>query len=444
VLNANWTTTTVQAYAVALGHMASAVATATYTIGPTLIKPVFTPPAGAYPPGQTVTISDGSTNTIYYTTDGTVPTTTSMLYSGPISIDSGLTINAIAVRTGYTNSPIVSATYTIAPVLPAPTFTLPGGTYTSASVGITEAVSGATIYYTTNENPPTTASAKYLTPIQFDSETTITVKAIAVKSGYQNSTTSAATYIIAPPLARPVFSPPAGSYTTPQMVAISDTSRCTIYYTTDGSTPTTSSVLYSGPITVSANETINAIAVRSGYTNSPVTSAVYTVEPQLPTPTFSLAAGFYKSSVMVSIMDSLAGATIYYTTDHATPTTSSPVYGGTPITISSTERLQAIAVAPNYSPSAVAQSDYYIATAEPVLSLPSGTYTSPQMVTITDSTPGAVIYYTTDGTVPNRASPTISSGGSITVSASETLKAIAVAAGYTASPQAAAWYTISP
>ncbi|HTA85626.1 MAG TPA: chitobiase/beta-hexosaminidase C-terminal domain-containing protein [Silvibacterium sp.] len=42
-----------------------------------------------------------------------------------------------------------------------------------------------------------------------------------------------------PYLAKPTFSPPAGSNTTPQSVTISDISTKTIYYTTDGSVPTT-------------------------------------------------------------------------------------------------------------------------------------------------------------------------------------------------------------
>ena len=95
------------------------------------------------------------------------------------------------------------------------------------------------------------------------------------------------------------------------------------------------------PIPVSSTETIKALAVDPNYLTSPEGVANYTIiPPYAPTPTFSLAAGFYYSSVTVAIMDSLAGAKIYYTTDHTTPTTSSPLYNGTPITISSTERLQ--------------------------------------------------------------------------------------------------------
>ncbi len=169
----------------------------------------------------------------------------------------------------------------------------------------------------------------------------------------------------------PVLSPPSGTYTSPQMVSItSATPGATIYYTTDGTVPGRSSPVFNpmNPIPVSSTEIIKAYAVAPGYGLSPEGWAQYTIiPPYAPTPTFSLAAGFYDSSVQVAIMDSLAGAKIYYTTDHTTPTTSSPLYNGTPITISSTEQLQAIAVATNYSPSAVAIGDYYVAAAKPSL-----------------------------------------------------------------------------
>jgi len=78
--------------------------------------------------------------------------------------------------------------------------------------------------------------------------------------------------------ATPTFSPVAGSYGSAQKVTISDTtSGATIYYTTNGTTPTTSSSVYSSPITVSATETVEAIAVETGYGNSAVGSAAYTI-----------------------------------------------------------------------------------------------------------------------------------------------------------------------
>lgn len=80
------------------------------------------------------------------------------------------------------------------------------------------------------------------------------------------------------PAATPTFSPVAGAYSATQLVAIScASSGVTIYYTTNGSTPTTSSPVYSTPLTVSISQTISAIAVGGAFTQSPIGSASYVI-----------------------------------------------------------------------------------------------------------------------------------------------------------------------
>ena len=75
----------------------------------------------------------------------------------------------------------------------------------------------------------------------------------------------------------PIFSPAGGTYTTAQTVSISSsTSGAAIYYTTDGSTPSSSSTPYTGAITISETTTIKAIAIKDGI-NSSVSSATYTI-----------------------------------------------------------------------------------------------------------------------------------------------------------------------
>jgi hypothetical protein len=82
-----------------------------------------------------------------------------------------------------------------------------------------------------------------------------------------------------PRAATPVLSPKAGTYNSPQSVTITDkTDGASIYYTTDGTKPTTKSTKYSGAIMVSSTETIEAIAVATGYANSAVAKATYTIQ----------------------------------------------------------------------------------------------------------------------------------------------------------------------
>jgi hypothetical protein len=77
----------------------------------------------------------------------------------------------------------------------------------------------------------------------------------------------------------PTLSPGGGSYGSARFVQLSDgTSGAVIHYTTDGSTPTSASPIYNGTaITVTSNETINAIAQAGGYATSAVGSAAYTI-----------------------------------------------------------------------------------------------------------------------------------------------------------------------
>jgi len=163
-----------------------------------------------------------------------------------------------------------------------PTFSPAGGAYSSTqTVALSDSTSGATIYYTTNGTTPTTSSTVYSSPILVSSGT-VTIEAMAAKSGDTNSSVTSATYTIstvATTVATPMFSPAGGAYSSTQTVTLSDsTSGATIYYTTNGTTPTTSSTVYSSPILVSSGTvTIEAMAAKSGDTNSSVTSATYTI-----------------------------------------------------------------------------------------------------------------------------------------------------------------------
>ncbi len=172
--------------------------------------------------------------------------------------------------------------------------------------------------------------------------------------------------------ATPTFSPAAGTYASAQSVTLSDaTAGSTIFYTTDGSTPTTSSTKYTLAIGVGTTTTIKAIATAPNFTTSLVGIATYTIQTAVATPTFSPAAGTYSSTQSVALSDTTSGATIYYTTDGSSPTTASTKYTGA-ISVPATTTLKAIAVATGFSNSAVASATYTISGSTNVIGFSSG------------------------------------------------------------------------
>ncbi len=272
----------------------------TFTSGtttPTAADPTFTPAPGTYATAQNVSLSSATTGaTIYYTVDGSTPTTSSAVYSAPIVVSAtSLTIRAFAAAAGYQSSPIVVGTYQIQGTAATPTFTPASGTSFSStlSVSIADATPSASIYYTTDGSTPTTASQLYSG--SFTISATTTVHAIATASGYTQSAQGAASYTYSPTQSvtqTPAFSPAGGSFTTAQQVTISDaTAGAVIYYTTNGTTPTTSSAVYSSAITVSASTTLEALAIAPGYTQSAVATAAYVIQSG-GTSTINFSSGF--------------------------------------------------------------------------------------------------------------------------------------------------------
>ncbi len=242
--------------------------------------PKFTPSAGGVPSGTTVTITCSTSGaTIHYTTDGTTPDTSSPTYSSPIAITAETTIKAIGVKEGMDNSNVGSAHYTVVlPKVANPVFNPSAGEVTSGTeVTITCATAGATIYYTTDGSTPTEDSTEYTAPITVTAA--VTIKAIGVATDYQDSSVVTAAYTIGiPTAAAPTFTPAAGEVSKGTTVALATTTPGgEIHYTTNGSTPTASSPVYSDPIVINANTTIKALTVAEGYRNSSVATAAYTV-----------------------------------------------------------------------------------------------------------------------------------------------------------------------
>jgi hypothetical protein len=364
---------TVKARAFKDGMTESNFVSATYTIQPEQVAtPTFSPAAGTYSSAQSVTISCSTSDaTIRYTTNGADPTSSSPIYTDPISVSSGsVTVKARAFKDGMTDSDIASATYTIEPPeqVATPTFSPVAGTYSSAQfVTISCSTSDATIRYTTNGADPTSSSPIYTDPISVNSGS-VTIKSRAFRTNWTDSDVASGTYSIVSTepdqVATPTFSPAAGTYSSAQSVSIfCSTSGATICYTTDGADPTSSSTVYTGPISVSSGSvTIKARAFKSNMTDSDIASATYTIQPpeQVATPTFSPSPGTYSSAQSVSISCTTSDATIRYTLDGSTPTSTSTVYSS-PISVSSgSVTIKAKAFRSDWTDSDVATGTYTI------------------------------------------------------------------------------------
>ncbi|GIQ68931.1 chitobiase/beta-hexosaminidase C-terminal domain-containing protein [Xylanibacillus composti] len=162
-------------------------------------KPVASPAGGAVPAGTMVTLSTTTEGaTVYYTTDGSMPSRSSMEYTAPIEVTGGMTLKAIAVKDGMLDSEVLEEHYTILPPdqVAKPIASPAGGAVPAGTtVTLSTYTNDATIYYTTDGSEPTSSSAEYTAPIEVTTE--MTLKAIAVKEGMLDSEVLEEQYTIA-------------------------------------------------------------------------------------------------------------------------------------------------------------------------------------------------------------------------------------------------------
>ena len=281
--------------------------------------PTFNPAAGAYGPAQSVTISTTTGGaSIRYTANGTTPSSTvGTVYSSPVSISATSTLQAIAYETGLTNSTVTTGIYTINGACATPTFNPAAGTFTtSTSVTISTTTGGATIRYTTNgTTPSSTVGTVYSSAVSITA--TSTLQAIAYETGYSNSAVASGVYTIQ--CATPTFSPTGGNFHHLNVRHHQHGHQWRehpLYHQRhhaelDGGHGVQQRGEYY------RTSTLQAIAYETGMTNSAVASGVYTI--QCATPTFNPAAGTYTTSTSVTISTATSGASIRYTTNGTTP-----------------------------------------------------------------------------------------------------------------------------
>ena len=351
--------------------------------GPTAASPAFNPAAGTFTAAQTVTLTDSTPGAvIYYTTNGTTPTKNSTQYSAALQISSTTTIEAMAVASGYTNSPVSSATYTIsapgtAPVsaslttaanvdaLSANGVAVTGGgidgggyAYSATLVGSSVTWSGST--FTFGPSGSLNGASNTAVTLPTGNFSTLNLLATGVNGNQPNQSfvvtyTDGTTTTIQQSLSDWFY---------PQNYAGESVAVTTAYrLTSTGATGTGPEYIYGYSFALNGAKTVKSITLPKNRNvvviaidlipsgSAPVLTAA--------TPVLSPAGGNYTTAQTVTLTDSTAGAAIYYTLDGSTPSISSPKYS-TPLQLSTTTTVNAVAVAAGYTNSPVANATYTI------------------------------------------------------------------------------------
>jgi RHS repeat-associated protein len=244
-----------------------------------VVPPTVDPPGGAFVAPVTVTLSTPTpAAVIHYTTTGVDPTTDdpSVPSGGSVSVTLPGVLQTRAFRAGLAPSATVAVTFGFTAA--TPTIAPAGGSFSSPQTVTLQTVTPeATVTYTTDGSEPTAASTSYIAP--FPVSTTQMIKAGAFRTGWADSGVASASFTFNyGTLATPVATPPGGVYSDPQSVSLSAEAGADIRFTLDGSDPTTSSSLYSTPLSIAASATVKARAFRTDWTPSPVLTETYTIE----------------------------------------------------------------------------------------------------------------------------------------------------------------------
>ena len=189
-----------------------------------------------------------------------------------------------------------------------------------SKVNLMTDVTGATIYYTTDGSSPDDSGIEGSTvTIQGTPGSTFTIKAVARVDGVSGTVVSFMYRIKEVPNA-PTASPSGGTLTIATRVILSSNGD-QIYYTTDGTTPTESSSLYTEPILIDSTTNLRAIAVSADGEVSEVSSFQYTAASKAAAPTASREDGaVLDPRTVVSLYTDTADTVIYYSTDGTEPT----------------------------------------------------------------------------------------------------------------------------
>lgn len=420
-------TFTIYAVAVKKGMSKSAQSVLKFQYPSEVGEPVANIASGEVTRGTVIRLTSSTEGAVIYynmTTDGSEPedpTISSMTYDKEqgITISKETKMKAIAVKNTITSN-VVSFAYTVSEKLAAPTASLTSGSVSTRGAIVTlSAAEGATIFYTTDNTSPkdpenTSVMIGNSVILDGNSGDLVTIKAYASLNGKTDSDEATFTYTISQFSGGITADPPTGTELGAGSIVnlISDVSDATIYYTTDGSNPTTESK--SGTSVKLDGEpgttiTIKAIAISSGGETKAYALFSYKLKNRPAKVNASPSGGVLTSATTVTL--TAGDGKIYYTTNGDDPTANSNLYTE-PIKVTKGMTLKTVVITDDGEMSEI--SEFVFEAAEkvkmPIADIPSGLLEPATVVhlsledgEVTDEETAdedVTIYYSTDGTKP--------------------------------------------
>lgn len=340
--------------------------------GGTVAAPVFSPGPGTYAAAQSVSITSATSGaTIRYTTDGSTPTSSvGTVYSGPVSIGSTTTLKAIAYKTGMTNSAVTSGTYTISAGGGGVTATSGDGLHNTAFATQTGTFT-ATFDWVASVSP-----INSLVALSTSAPTAYTGCAVIIRfnpSGLIDARNGGAYAAVS-------SIPYSGGVTYHFRIVTNVTAHTySAYVTAPGGSEQTIATNYAfrteqASVTSLVWWSVAADPTPTGSTT--VTNFALGSAGAVAAPTFSPGGGTYTSAQTVTISTTTSGATIRYTVDGSTPTSTTGTVYSAPVSITATKTLKAIAYKSGMTDSAVTSATYTITATPAKITVPSASVTA--------------------------------------------------------------------
>jgi Chitobiase/beta-hexosaminidase C-terminal domain/Family of unknown function (DUF6298) len=447
---------------------------------PTVATPTITPNGGTHTGSVSVTLQTSTSGaSIYYTTNGSTPTQSSSLYTGTIALTSSALVRTKAFKTGHNPSAEASASFTVnqpfnfslsnsgdrsviagSSVTNSINASLTSGNPQAVTFAVSGLPAGVTASFSNGSCVPSCASTLTIDATGSNSSGTSAVTVTAI-GGAVSKTTSFNLTVNLPTLAAPTISPNGGNYTGSVSVTLqAANSGASIYYTTNGTTPTQSSALYTGAFTLTNSTTVKAKAFKNGSNPSSEASASFTITPMF---NFALSNSGDRSVVAGSSVTNTITANLSSGTTQAvsfvasglpTGTTASFSSGScnpncssvlTIITTTSTPAGSSTLTVTANGGGVTKTTTFSLTVSLPTVATPTitpngGNFTGSASVTIQTATAGASIFYTTNGTTPTQSS--ILYTQPFTLNTTALVKAKAFKSGSNPSGEASASFTI--